>query len=273
MKKDADAKKVNKVSKIVGIISTVFLVLCVGILLYSTISYAKTGLVKFFGYSYHVIQSHSMEPEIKVGDLVIVKEVPYSEINEEDDILFKCEDTNEDHKEVYGKYIVHRVREKTETEGVYITYGIRQNIDDRVPSKAEGKVVAVNSSLGGLFSFITQGKSIIFVVAIFGVVIFTIMQLCTVVANGALLKAEKDKQKVEDDQKLKEQIKKEVEEELAKNSQNIQENDENLVQNQQNIENPVENNAEKQNSIDAEKPSADDSSNTQTGGDSIWNFH
>ena len=270
MKKDANSSKLKKISKIVGIISTVFLVLCVGILLYTTISYAKTGLVKIFGYSYHVIQSPSMEPEIKVGDLVIVKEVPYDQIEVGNDILFKCEDTT---SAVYGKYVVHRVIEKTETEGVYKTQGVNNPGPDKVPSKAEGKVVSVNSSLGGLFTFLTQGRNIIFIVGIFGVVIFTVMQLGTVISNSVVLKTEKDKQKIEDDQKLKEQLKKEIQEELAKNNQKIEENSENLTQNQQNNEKPVEDNTEKQDGVKEEKPSSDDKNDTQTGGDGVWSFH
>ena len=266
MKSEAGTKKLNKVSKIVGIVSTVFLVLCVGILLYVTISYSKTGLVKFFGYSYHVIQSPSMEPDIKVGDLVIVKKVPYDQIEAGDDILFKCEDPSEDHKDVYGKYIVHRVREKTETEGVYITYGVKQNINDRVPSKAEGKVVKVSSSLGGLFIFLTQGRNIIFIVGIFGVVIFSVMQLSSVIANGAKLKSEKDKQKLNEDEELKEQIKKEVEAELAKNNKNNDKNAENIAQNEQNNDNSAENIKKEDNAETEEKP-ADENKDTETGGD------
>ena len=234
MEKDTNAKKIKKISKIIGIVSTVFLVVCIGVLLYATISFTRTGLVRAFGYSYHVIQSPSMEPDIKVGDLVIVKQVPYSEIDVGDDILFKCEDTT---SEVYGRYVVHRVRELTETEGVYITYGINNHgINDKVPSKAEGKVVSVNSSLGGLFNFITKGRNIIFVIAIFGIVIFSVMQLCSVIANSAKLKSEKDKEKLNADLELREKLKKEIEQEISKNQENLSENSEKTTENEQNIE-------------------------------------
>ncbi len=249
MSDSASAKKSNKISKIVGIVSTIFCVLCVGILLYSTISYSQTGLVNFFGYSFHVIQSPSMEPEIKVGDLVIVKKVSFDQIDIGDDILFKCEDST---SQVYGRFVVHRVIEKTETEGVYITKGVNNPGPDKVPSKAQGKVVSVNSSLGGLFSFMTQGRSILFVIAIFGVVIFTVMQLCSVIANAAKLKQEKDKEKLEKDDELREQIKKEVEAELLNNNENkadiVEKNDVNADN--------VQDNAE-----------PDDKNDTQTGGD------
>ncbi len=212
MSEGANTKKGSKLSKIVGIVSTVFLALCVCTLLYTTISYSTTGLVNFFGYSFHVIQSPSMEPAIKVGDLVIVKQVPFDQINVGDDILFRCEDSS---LPVYGMFVVHRVKETTETEGVYWTYGINNNgRDDAVPSKAKGKVVSVNSSLGGLFTFVTNGRNILFVVAIFGAAIFIVMQVCSVISNSVNLKKEKDKEELEKDSELRDRIKKEVEAEL-----------------------------------------------------------
>lgn len=233
MENEVKPKKLNKVSKIVGIISTAFLVLCVGILLYSTISYAKTGLVNFFGYSFHVIQSPSMEPDIKVGDVVIVKRVPFDQIDVGDDILFKCEDTT---SAVYGKYIVHRVIEKTDTEGVYKTKGVNNPGPDKVPSKAEGKAVKVSSSLGGLLSFMTNGRNIILVVAIAGFVIFVVMQLCSVIANAAKVKAERDKENLNADVELKEKIKKELEQELEQEKQNNSKNNENLDKNSEKVD-------------------------------------
>ena len=267
---NAKAKKTKKISKIIGIVSTVFLLLCVGILLYSTISYSNTGLVKCFGYSFHTIKSPSMEPEIKVDDLVIVKSVSFDQIDIGDDILFKCEDTT---SAVYGKYVVHRVKEKTETEGVYITYGINNGgIPDKVPSKAEGKVVKVSSSLGGLFNFVTQGRNIIFVVAIAGIIIFSIMQLGSVIANSAKLKAEKDKEKLNADSDLKERIKREVEEELLKSQNNqIETNDIKGNSVQTNDKNKSQTDTDNQPQNNDQQIS--DKKNIDTGSDGVWSIH
>ena len=216
MDDEAKSKTFKKISKVFGIVTSTIMIVCIVFLLYATISYSKTGLVNFFGYSFHTIQSPSMEPDIKVGDLVIVKKVPYSEIDVGDDILFKCEDTT---SAVYGKYVVHRVIEKTDTEGVYRTQGVNNPGPDLVPSKAEGKVIKVSSSLSGLFNFVTQGRNILFIVAIFGVIIFGFMQLCSVIANSAKIKAEAEKEKVVTDEELKEKIKRELEAELASENQ------------------------------------------------------
>lgn len=209
-------ERAKKAVKIINIITISFLCLCTAILVYTTISYSSKGFVSFFGYSFHVIQSESMEPEIKVGDLVVVKSVPYDQIQIGDDILFKCEDTT---SQVYGKYVVHRVKEYTETEGTYITYGINNGgIADKVPSKALGKAVGVNSTFGAVFSFMTNWRSILITVAVLGLIGFTVMQVCSVVVNASKLKAEKAKRKLENDEQLKEQLKQEILTEMQQNS-------------------------------------------------------
>lgn len=211
-------KRKNKAVQVINIVTITLLGLCATVLVYSTISYSVNGLVNFFGYSFHVIQSKSMQPDIKVGDLVVVKRVPYDQIQIGDDILFKCKDTT---SQVYGKYVVHRVKEYTETEGEYITYGINNGgIADKVPSKAEGKAVSVNSNFGAVFSFLTNWRSIIVVIALLGVVGFTVMQVCSVVANASKLKTEKAKQKLQNDEQLKEQLKNELLAEINKENDN-----------------------------------------------------
>ena len=215
----AKTKSKNKVSKIVNIISVVLLALCAGVLIYTTVSYSTRGFVSFFNYSFHVIQTHSMEPEIKVGDLVVVKKVPYSEIHVGDDILFRCEDPS---LPIYGKFVVHRVVELTETEGVYITRGINNLHNDDYPSKAEGKKVGVSSSWGAVFSFLASWKNVLFVLALAGVVIFSIFEICSVVSNASKLKAEKDRKKLENDEELKEKLKNELRDEISKEHQEKQ---------------------------------------------------
>lgn len=205
--------KKNIFAKVFSIVAMVILGLCVITVLYTTISYSKNGKVDFFGYSFHVIQTESMEPDIKVGDLVVVKSVPYDEIHVGDDILFKCEDTT---SQVYGRYIVHRVIELTETEGVYKTKGINSPGPDKVPSKAEGKAISVNSSWGSVFSFLTNWRSVLIVIAIAGMVIFTIFQVFAVVSNASKLMAQKDSEKLKNDTELKEKLKNELLEEMKK---------------------------------------------------------
>ena len=62
------------------------------------------------------------------------------------------------------------------------------------------------------------------------------MQLCSVIANSAKLKSEKDKEKVNADLELREKLKKEIEQEISKNQENLSENSEKTTENEQNIE-------------------------------------
>lgn len=241
----AKTKTKSKVAKIINVISVVLLALCAGVLIYTTVSYSSSGLVRFFNYSFHVIQTHSMEPEIKVGDLVVVKQVPYSEIKIDDDILFKCEDAS---LPIYGKYVVHRVIEIVDVEkGLYKTKGINNPDYDKVLSKAEGKAVSVSSSWGAVFSFLTSWKNILFIVAIAGVLIFSIFEICSVVSNASKLKAEKDRKKLQSDEQLKEKLKNELLDEIQKEKLNSEQ-----VEKEANLpeeENQEENNNE-QNDIE-----------------------
>ena len=154
-----------------------------------------------------------MEPEITPGDLVVVKKVSYDQIKIGDDILFRCEDAK---LPVYGKYIVHRVVDFTETPGVYITKGIHNPNVDNVPSKAEGKAVAVSSAWGKIFSFLTGWKSVVMIVAFAGIIVFMVFEIISVAQNASELKKEKLKKKLNGDEKLKEKLKEEVLEEIKK---------------------------------------------------------
>ncbi len=254
-------KTKSKTAKVLNIISLVLLALCATVLVYTTISYAKKGFVSFFSYSFHVIQTESMEPDMKVGDLVVVKQVPYSDIKVGDDILFKCEDSS---LPVYGKYIIHRVIELTETEGVYRTKGIHNPNPDNVLSKAEGKAVAVSSAWGGVFSFLTNWKNVIFVIGLGGVLIFSIFEICSVVSNASKLKAEKNKQKLQNDEELKEKLKNELLDEIKKEEDEKQKVDVNLSE--ETNENPNEEDTAKQEAVEEQ-----DTTKDEKGDENTWN--
>lgn len=264
MKQKTSAKV--KALKIFNIFSLAFLIFCAGILVYSTISYTKNGLVNFFSYSFHVIQTESMEPEINPGDLVIVKSVPYSEINVGDDILFKCEDST---SAVYGRFIVHRVVEIIDAEnGIYKTCGINNHgIADKVPSKAEGKAVKVSASMGKVFSFFTNWRSIIIIIALICLVLFTIMQVCSVVANASKLKVEKDKEKLANNAELKEQLKKELLEEMQQQNSDETSNADNSTNAEEQVTENSEEAVKQDTAISGVK-----GENKDDGGEDKWNI-
>lgn len=77
----------------------------------------------FFGYKSFVIVSGSMEPAIKKGDAIIVKEVPEEEIKANDIISFMQGQTN----------VTHRIIDITIENGVrkYKTKGDNNNSEDK----------------------------------------------------------------------------------------------------------------------------------------------
>ncbi|MCI8760994.1 MAG: signal peptidase I [Clostridia bacterium] len=77
----------------------------------------------FFGYKSFVIVSGSMEPTIKKGDAIIVKEVPEEEIKANDIISFMQGQTN----------VTHRIIDITIENGVrkYKTKGDNNNSEDK----------------------------------------------------------------------------------------------------------------------------------------------
>lgn len=76
------------------------------------------SIFKAIGFRTYSILSGSMEPEIKTGDLVIVKSANFNQIEVGDVITFKYE----------GNIVTHRVINKTE-DG-FMTKGDNNNIED-----------------------------------------------------------------------------------------------------------------------------------------------
>ncbi len=145
-------QKKNKISPVPAICSalgTIILVIIIGICLPLT-------LPKALGYEVYSVISGSMEPEIPVGSLVLVKGRDASEIKEKDVIAF------------YGgadsrAIITHRVVENRVLEGEFITKGDANKAEDMNPIPYEnfiGKVELNIPELGGLAQFIStmQGK-------------------------------------------------------------------------------------------------------------------
>ncbi len=97
-----------------------------------------------FGIKIFCIISGSMEPNISINDLVIIKEVPQNEINSKDIISFT----------VNGETITHRIENiSTDESGdlVYTTKGDANNIEDADTIKfedIEGKYIGKIPKIG-----------------------------------------------------------------------------------------------------------------------------
>ena len=107
----------------------------------------------------------SMEPELKVGDIVLVKEVNEEELKKDDIISFR-----------QGQSVVtHRIIELNENEKKYKTKGDNNNVEDREEityAQVEGKVVGRIPFLGKI-SGLLQGKITIIVIALMVYIYFS----------------------------------------------------------------------------------------------------
>ncbi len=117
------------------------------LLLLLTIGCIKSNMpnqkIKIFGFSIWIVDSGSMQPTLKIGDAIIIKEQP--EYQKDDIITYQVE-------EKY--YVTHRIIEKT-NEG-YITKGDFNNIEDKgriLPETIEGKVVFHSTILGYIIQY------------------------------------------------------------------------------------------------------------------------
>ncbi len=149
------AKKI--ISVIFAVITTLLLVAAAAVMFTVLSARAKGETPSLFGYSFHLVQTGSMAPEINVGDLVIAKKVDNSEIQRDDDIVFVTTDPS-----LNGITIVHRVKDVTE-EG-FTTSGIADGArEDKYPVvQPIGKVVKVSVFWGEVFTFLTKGKNAVF---------------------------------------------------------------------------------------------------------------
>lgn len=156
----------------------------------------------FFGWKPFITLSGSMETEIFAGDLAVVKEVDTSELKEGDVIAFRQDDI----------VITHRIQNIINEDGKtkFITKGDNNNVQDVNPvyeDMIEGKYIFKVSKLGNVAMFMQTPLGMIVIIAIpVGLLI--------------LLQLGSNKQKTDDEKKMKEEIErlKEENKKLSKKS-------------------------------------------------------
>jgi signal peptidase len=180
-------------------------------------SSSEDDRLNVFGYSYSVVASNSMEPTIKVGDIIISKDISLDEVKINDIVVFYSK-TNE-------KFITHRVIEiidsaKLVTKGDHPSASV--DLDFVTTENYEGVVVNYGSYLG-LGNVVLEYKNLAFGL------IFMIFVLIIVNEVFSIIRVAKiEKQKSIDDarrkeyeslrQKMKEEIRTELEKDLNKDN-------------------------------------------------------
>lgn len=121
----------------------------------------------FLGIKTYTIISGSMDPEIKIGDIVIVKEIEKEDLKIGDVISYR-----------QGQSVVtHRIVDIQETEKgcIYKTKGDSNNVEDKTEvifGLIEGKVIGQIPVLGKI-STLLQGKVAIIIIALMVYIYFS----------------------------------------------------------------------------------------------------
>ncbi|MBO4888165.1 MAG: signal peptidase I [Firmicutes bacterium] len=139
-------------------------VLGVAILLFTIVISLPLALPRFLGYDVYNVVSGSMQPAIPIGSVIYVQPYDPVKIKTDDVIAFYVENT----------VIVHRVMENKHLEGVFITKGDANPVEDLsdVPyHDVIGKVVFHVPYVGDFLSIFstTTGKVYVLLFAMCGI--------------------------------------------------------------------------------------------------------
>ena len=146
------------IGKIVTGLALFFFVLTLIIIFLGVRSLASNKPMMIFGYTYSVVPTESMEPEIHAGDFVISKKVPFDEIVVGDDIIFYSE--SED------IFIIHRVINKD--GDLLYTKGINNPVADSDPVTRDNYISKAiwNGNLAGVGNVVAKNRMYIFILMI-----------------------------------------------------------------------------------------------------------
>ncbi len=164
---DIIKKKSEKIDKRKKLIKLIIYIMIIPIIFYniSLIFFSiinKSETPNFFGIKTFVIISGSMEPNLKISDIVIIKKCEQNELKENDIISFRSGQS----------VITHRINQIIETEnGVeYITKGDNNNTKDNGTVKfndIEGKYIGKIEYLGKVVLYLKNKTVIISIIIIF----------------------------------------------------------------------------------------------------------
>lgn len=203
--------KTKKIMKNLGYaLSIILIVFTLALVIMSTLAKRENKIFSLFGYSYSVVVTPSMKPEINVGEIIIIKKLDYNDYIQnaqvgEDVIVYKSNQYN-------GIYIVHKLYNITEN-GLILKGVNNPQPDSEIVNENNFHGIVVKHGMQWLGSFLIGSRSLIFLV----IMIFIIFIIFTEILP-VLIKKEQQKEytsKLDDETKelLRQQILKEIEEE------------------------------------------------------------
>ena len=184
--------------KIASVISAIVFVVC--LLLLAVVFITPKGengskVVNIAGYSVMTVVSPSMEPEYKIGDIVIIKKTNVSELAKGDVITFSSLDPD-----LQGGAVTHRINNIIEEKGriKFETKGDANKIvdsdlvtEDRIYGKVQFKI----PSLGKAVNFFQTSKVAFFLVIILPMLVimaFEVKDIIFIARSGDEDESKKD---------------------------------------------------------------------------------
>lgn len=203
--------------KVVGIVINVILWLFVVFAALTTVvvftGTSNNGVGNLFGYMPFSIQTQSMEPTIKAGDVVIGKEVDFNTLKEGDIITYW---TTVDEQKILNTHRITKVISNGKgSVPSFKTKGDNNQIEDEYTVAVADIVAKYNSKISGLgkaVDFLETQKGF-FICIVLPLILFFLYQLYHFIKVIVTVKQENAGLSKEDEEELK---KKAVEEYLAK---------------------------------------------------------
>lgn len=167
----SNVKAKKAVSIALTVLSVLIFVFAVCIFALSVFAKSNGKQATLFGYSFSIVLTDSMNPEIKVGELVIVKHCSIERAQIGENAVYIAP---EGHR-LAGQRIIHKIMEKdTDDAGTYIvTQGVAAGAPQDAPVYAENFVgigVAHSVFLGAVVGFFSNTFNWIFLaVFLFGI--------------------------------------------------------------------------------------------------------
>ena len=180
----------NKILTVIGIILCVILIpiLIINVTLIIKSYTNKDDVPKIGGYAPLIVLTGSMEPNIKSGDLIIVKQIDASDVKEKDVIAFFDPDGNG------TSILTHRVNSIYEEDGelYFRTQGDANNAEDRKPVPGDDLVGIYKTRIPG------AGNVAMFMQTTAGLIVCVIVPLVLLVGWDILRRSMYEKKNRQD---------------------------------------------------------------------------
>ena len=171
MKYDIDSieKRRKKEKNIKNILKIVLIILIYNLILLVVSAMDNKNDISILGFKAYIITTNSMEPTIKIGDVVICKEANEEEIKDGDVITFSKDG---------GVITTHRVTKIEETESgnkIYVTKGDNNTLEDEEkiePKEVKGKMTAIIPKLGKIIKLCTNNVIILVILLVILILYF-----------------------------------------------------------------------------------------------------